>query len=158
MEMTTNNPNVSTKIQARVSQNFTAPAERVYEAWLDPAKVRVWMATALKGFGLTGDIRRVEIDARVGGKFFFSDMRGEIEAKHWGTYRVLDRPHQIVFTWITDENEEADPSMVTLTIEPQANGCVSTIIHEMDRQWQDYVSRTEAGWSRMLASVAAMIC
>jgi hypothetical protein len=46
----------------------------------------------------------------------------------------------------------------TLTIEPQANGCVPTIVHEMDRQWQDYVSRTEAGWSRMLASVAAIIC
>ena len=44
--------------------------------------------------GLAGDMKRVEIDARVGGKFYFSDMRDGTEARHWGTYLELDRPRE----------------------------------------------------------------
>ena len=85
------------KIEARVSHRFKATAEQVYDAWLDPQQVRLWMSAALKSFGLSGDIQRIEIDARVGGAFLFSDRRGDTEARHWGTYLVLDRPHKIVF-------------------------------------------------------------
>ena len=57
---------------------------------------------ALKNLSLAGDIRRIEIDARVGGQFFFSDLRDGEEARHWGKYLELDRPRKIVFTWIVD--------------------------------------------------------
>jgi uncharacterized protein YndB with AHSA1/START domain len=144
------------KIEARASHRCKAAAQQVYDAWLDPGKVRLWMAAALKSFGLAGDIERIEIDPRVGGKFLFSDMRDGAEARHWGTYLELDRPHKIVFTWIVDESEEADPSRVTLTIEPEAIGCVAAIVHEMDEEWIDYVSRTESGWARMLQEVAKL--
>jgi uncharacterized protein YndB with AHSA1/START domain len=144
---------MKSKIEARVSHRFQASAEQVYDAWLDPRHVRVWLAAALKSFGLAGDIRRIEIDPRVGGKFFFSDMRDGTEARHWGTYLELVRPSQIAFTWIVDESEEANPSKVTLTIAREPSGCVATIVHEMDEAWRDYVSRTEAGWSRMLQQI-----
>jgi uncharacterized protein YndB with AHSA1/START domain len=144
---------MDSRIEAKVSHRFQAPAERVYDAWLDAEQVRLWMAAALKGFGLAGDIRRVEIDARVGGKFFFSDMRDGTEAKHWGTYLELDRPRKIVFTWIVDEGEESNPSIVTLTIRSETDGCLATIVHEMDAQWLDYIARTEAGWGRMLDAI-----
>lgn len=80
-------------------------------------------------------------------------MRDGTEARHWGTYLELDRPKKIVFTWIASKSEEGDPSRVTLTIEPEAVGCVATIVHEMDAKWLDYVSRTESGWARILQEV-----
>src|SRR5689334_6090321 len=123
---------MSSKIEARVTHRFAASAERVYDAWLDPDKVRVWMASALQESGLTGEMKRTEIDVRVGGKFFFSDMRNGVEAKHWGTYLELERPRKIVFTWIVDPNDEADPSKVALSIVPDGTGCVATLVHEMD--------------------------
>src|SRR5262249_20111049 len=123
---------MASKIEARVSHRFRTTAERIYDAWLDPEQCRLWMAAALKSFCLAGDIRRIEIDAQVGGKFFFSDMRDETEARHWGNYLELDRPHRIVFTWITSESDEANPSTVTFTIQPEADGCEATIVHEMD--------------------------
>lgn len=144
---------MSSKIEARVTHHFKAAPERVFDAWLNPAQVRVWMAAALKSFGLAGEICRVEIDARIGGTFFFSDMRDGAEAKHWGTYLELDRPRKIVFTWIVDASEEANPSTVTLTIQPEPEGCVATIVHEMDAKWIEFVSRTESGWARMLQQV-----
>jgi uncharacterized protein YndB with AHSA1/START domain len=137
--------------QAKVTHRFTASPERVYDAWLDPAKLRVWMKAALMEMGLAGDIRRIEVDARVGGTFFFSDMRDAGEAKHWGTYRVLDRPRKIEFTWIVDESENDDPSVVTITIEPDGAGCVATIVHA--KIWASYVDKVEGGWSRMLRAI-----
>ncbi len=147
----------SKKIEAKVTHRFKATAERVYDAWLNPAQVRLWMTAALKSIGLSGDIQRIEIDAQVGGKFFFSDLRDGTEARHWGTYLELERPRKIVFTWTIDESAEADPSVVTLTIEPEADGCVATIVHEMDAQWIEYISQTEKGWAGMLHEIERLL-
>ena len=144
-------------IQAKVTHRFSASPEKVFDAWLDPQSVRRWMKAALVGMGLAGDIRQVRVEARKGGKFFFSDMRDEVEARHWGTYLELDRPRKIVFTWITDESEEANPSTVTLTLEPDGKGCLATIVHEMDAAWADYVPRVEKGWGAMLQAVGALL-
>ena len=83
---------MTTKVAARVMHHFDASAERVYDAWLEPEKIRVWMEAALIEWGVSGELRRIEVDARVGGRFFFSDMREAGEAKHPGTYLELDRP------------------------------------------------------------------
>jgi uncharacterized protein YndB with AHSA1/START domain len=144
---------MNSKIEARVSHRFKATAERVYDAWLDPEQARLWMAAALRSLGLPGDIKRIDIDACVGGKFFFSDMRDGKETRHWGSYLELDRPRRLVFTWIVDESEEANPSVVTLSIQPEASGCVATIVHEMDKKWVEFVPQTESGWARMLLQV-----
>ena len=141
---------MSENIEVKVTHRFKASAERVYDAWLDPDKVRVQMSTALQSMGLSGEIAQIEIDARIGGPFLFSDMRDGIEAKHWGTYLELERPRKIVFTWITDESEESDPSKVSLTIEPDGEGCIVTIVHEMDAKWADFKEQTAYGWSSAL--------
>jgi hypothetical protein len=55
------------------------------------------MAAALKSFGLAGDIQNIEIDARLGGKFLFSDMRDGKEARQIEralvAVRLVDRAH-----------------------------------------------------------------
>jgi uncharacterized protein YndB with AHSA1/START domain len=84
-------------------------------------------------------------------------MSSKTEARNWGTYLELDRPRKIAFTWIVDEAEEANPSTVTLTIQPEPEGCVATIVHEMDAKWADYESRTESGWARMLDEVERLL-
>ena len=139
------------RIKVEASHRFKASAERVYDAWLDPDKVRVWLKAALKNMGLSGDIGQIEVNPEVGGEFLFTDMRDGIETRHWGTYLELERPHKIVFTWITvDKSEESDPSRVVLTIQPDDEGCTATIVHELDAKWADYVSQTESGWSCMM--------
>lgn len=144
-------------IEATVTHTFRAPAERVFDAWLQPPCVRQWLGAALRAHGLSGDIRRVEIDARVGGKFVFSDMRNGEEAVHWGTYLEIQRPRKIAFGWFTSEADEKEgSSLVTLTIEPQATGCIATIVHRMNAEYAQYVGQTERGWSGMLRQVDAL--
>ncbi len=60
------------------------------------------MRTASQSMGLSGDIGQIEIDPRVGDAFLFTDIRDGTEARHWGTYLELERPHKVVFTWIVD--------------------------------------------------------
>jgi uncharacterized protein YndB with AHSA1/START domain len=145
-------------VEAKVVHEFAASAERVFDAWLDPSLVKRWMGAALKSFGLSGDVRRIEIDARVGGRFTFSDMRDGSEAVHWGTYLEIVRPRKVVFTWFTSEKDEKeDTSVVTLLIEPRGSGCTATIVHRLDTKYAEYVQRTEAGWGRMLAQTEAVL-
>lgn len=148
---------MSENIEVTVSHRFKASAERVYDAWLDPDKVRVQMSTALQSMGLSGEIVQIEIDARIGGAFLFSDMRDGIEAKHWGTYLELERPRKIVFTWITAESEDLDPSIVSLTIEPDGEGCIATIVHEMDARWADFREQAVNGWSCILQAMDRLL-
>lgn len=144
---------MSRNVDAKTVHEFKASAERVFDAWLDPAKVRSWGAQPLPGMPHI-DVRRVEIDARVGGRFTFSDMREEGEAVHWGTYLEIDRPRRLVFTWFTSEEEEReDNSVVTLTIEPLAEGCRATIVHSMDARWADYEEQTARAWGLMLRQI-----
>lgn len=145
-------------VEAYVNQTFKASPERVFDAWLDPEFVAQWMSAALKQLGLSGDIRRVEIDARVGGQFTFSDMRDAGEAVHWGTYLEIDRPRKLVFTWFTsDEQEQEDSSVVTLTIEPDGDGCAATIVHSMNVKNAEFVPQCEKGWGHMLGQISEAI-
>jgi uncharacterized protein YndB with AHSA1/START domain len=144
-------------IEARVEHEFKASAARVFDAWLDPALVRQWLSASLKSHGLSGEIRRMEIDARVGGRFTFSDSRAQGEAVHWGTYLEIDRPRKLVFSWFTSKEDEAEgSSLVTLLIEPRGSGCKATIVHRMSSKYAEYVQRTEQGWGRMLEHIDAI--
>jgi uncharacterized protein YndB with AHSA1/START domain len=82
---------VTDTVEAKVVHEFKASAERVFDAWLDPVMARAWMERPVAGMRAF-DVRRVEIDARVGGRFTFSDMREAGEAVHWGYYKEIDRP------------------------------------------------------------------
>jgi uncharacterized protein YndB with AHSA1/START domain len=146
---------VANEIEAKVRHRFSESPERVFDAWLDVDTVRSWMSMPFAPLGgRPVDVRRVEIDPRVGGRFTFSDMREDGEAVHWGTYLEIDRPRKLVFTWFTSEEEEqASNSVVTLTIEPDSDGCVATIVHAMDVKWAAYIEQTEQGWSGLLNNI-----
>jgi Uncharacterized conserved protein len=148
---------MSNRIHAKATHHYSVSAERVYDACLDPAAVRIWMSSALKSHSLSGEMKSVVIDPVVGGKFCFSDMRNGSEAIHRGEYRILDRPLKIAFTWVVGDSDDGEPSVVTITMTPASDGCEAAIIHEMDAQWINYVERTAAGWERMLIHIDELL-
>src|SRR5688500_14775841 len=95
-----------------VIHRFAASAERVYDAWLDPAKARKFLYTTV-----TGEIVRCDVDARVGGKYEIVDRRNGEDVLHEGTYLELERPRRLVFT-LRVPKYSPDADRVTIEIKP----------------------------------------
>src|SRR5580704_13706096 len=77
-----------------ITRRFDFPSERVFDAWLDPARARKFLFATP-----TGQMVRAEIDARPGGSFNFTDRRDNVDVEHVGTYLEIDRPRRLVFTF-----------------------------------------------------------
>jgi uncharacterized protein YndB with AHSA1/START domain len=145
MEVTTN-PRVS------VTRSFHAPAERVFDAWLDAKMIGSWM------FG--ADVRdeevvRISIDPKIGGCFSFVVRRDGQELDHMGEYLAISRPTHLEFTWSVKPS--SDNSRVSIDIVQREGGCELTLTHELHPGWASYASRTEAGWNKLLDSLAARV-
>jgi len=133
-----------------VTRFFSAPAERVFDAWLDPASAGRWLfATS------AGQMERVEMDARAGGKFVIVEKRGRTLAEHLGTYEIIERPRRLVFRYATNHDEE--PTRVTVAIEPVAVGCKLILTHEISPAWTAVREKAHAGWTMILEGLAAKI-
>lgn len=138
-------------VTVRVTRRFAASPERVFDAWLDPAKAgRFLFATP------TGQMARVEIDARVGGSFVFVDRRDGQDAVHTGTYLEIDRPRRLVFTFSVDQHGR-DGDRVTVEIVPVGTGCELTLTHEMRAEFAEYARRAEDGWAGILDGLAGTL-
>lgn len=132
--------------QVKVEKQFSISAERVFDAWLDTEMIERWMM----GSDLRDEeILKLETNPKVGGTFSFVVRRDGEELDHKGTYREVDRPNRLVFTWGVNE-EAGDESVVTIDIEPTDNGCRLTLEHELDPKWEEYAERTKEGWTLML--------
>jgi uncharacterized protein YndB with AHSA1/START domain len=130
-----------------VKRHFDHPVEAVFDAWLDPAGVGRWLFATP-----TGVTRRVEIDARVGGKFIIAEQRGEGIAEHLGTYELIERPRRLVFSFADSWNSR--PTRVSVVIEPAGHGCELTLTHEFDAQWAAISDQARAGWTGVLDGLA----
>ena len=144
---------------ARVTRQLGASSDRVFDAWLDPEKVRVWWraTAAAAGRGATETIENVTIDARVGGRFSILVRRNGRLIDHTGIYLEVDRPRRLVFTWAAlEEAQSGDASQssrVVIEIVPIATGCAVTLTHEMHPEWRDFVDRGAKAWSLMLEAI-----
>jgi uncharacterized protein YndB with AHSA1/START domain len=135
-------------VSVEVTRRLSAPPERVFDAWFDRESLGRWLfATA------EGRMERVEVDARVGGRFEIDERRGDELARHCGTYVEIDRPRRLAFDIATDL--EAKPARVTVTIAPDGDGSLLTLRHE--GVWSDWEDRTRQGWNMILGNLERIL-
>lgn len=127
--------------RVKVKHRFSASAERVYDAWLDPEKAQQFLYTTA-----TSTVVRCDIDARVGGKYAIVDRRHGEDVLHEGTYLELVRPRRIVFTARVPKYSP-DEDRITIEIEPLEQGCELTLTTETADRWAD---DTQRGWVMIL--------
>jgi uncharacterized protein YndB with AHSA1/START domain len=140
--------------QVQVARNFSASAERVFDAWLDPKQVEKWLFTT--------DSSRIvctEIDARVGGEFLIIDRRGDDDVEHTGKYLEIERPRRLAFTLLVAQFSD-HVSKVAIDIEEDGESqCQLTLTHS-DVLF-DFKERVAAGWAKtldMLGEVGGIKC
>lgn len=127
-------------------REIAAPAEPLFDAWLDAESLGTWLRPRV--------IRetRAETDPRVGGDFRIVMVRNGSEILHQGTYREIDRPNRLVFTWCSPATHHRD-SVVTVTFEPLANGSTAVEIHQVGLPDEESRASHTAGWSDALAEL-----
>ncbi|HWI62465.1 MAG TPA: SRPBCC domain-containing protein [Symbiobacteriaceae bacterium] len=135
-------------IKVSVSRTFAARPEQVFDAWLDQSTAGRWLFATP-----TGQMVRVEIDARVGGRFTIVDRRDGEDVEHTGEFLELDRPRRLVFTCAVPKYSQ-DIDRVTVAISPLETGCGVTLTHEMDAKWAEWAAGTAEGWTDILAGLA----
>lgn len=125
-----------------VRREIAAPAKELFDAWLDPAKLAVFMRPS--------DTKRtaVKVDARVGGAFEIVMHTPSGSVPHTGTYREIDRPRRLVFTWNSPYAQHID-SLVTVEFRPAGQGTEIVLTHE-GLPSDEMVAAHNNGWSDIL--------
>jgi uncharacterized protein YndB with AHSA1/START domain len=132
-----------------VRREIAARAEDLFDAWLDAASLGIW----LKPGGIRGT--RAETDPREGGAFRIVMLEDESEILHTGTYREIDRPRRLVFTWSSPMTRFRD-SLVTVTFHALSDSTVVEI-HQVGLPDEESRASHDAGWSAALQELAGTI-
>jgi uncharacterized protein YndB with AHSA1/START domain len=133
----------------KLTRRIAASPERVFDAWLDPRVARQWLFATP-----TGKMVRAEIDARVGGRFNFTDRRDGQDVEHVGEYLEIDRPRRLVFTFSVPQYSD-EVTRVTIDIAPTADGCELTLTH--GNVLAEWFEQTRSGWIKLLGDLAAQV-
>jgi uncharacterized protein YndB with AHSA1/START domain len=125
----------------RIQRTFEAPAERVFEAWTSEEVLRRWL------HGMPGwQTPTAEVDLRVGGRIrvVMRDRTDRAESGATGEYRVVDRPHRLVFTWVWDDQPD-QPQLIELEFSEQGGATTVLMTNSSiptDERWESQ----QRGW------------
>lgn len=81
-------------------RTYNAPAEKVWKMWTTPEGIRKWWVPSMKDKGF--DMSVEKMDVRVGGTFAFRMTGGGHDLVNGGTYRIVDEPKLLAWTWHFD--------------------------------------------------------
>lgn len=137
------------KATVQVTRRFSASAERVFDAWLDPNTAGKWLFATP-----TGKMSKVKIGARVGGSYLIVECREGTDVEHIGEYLEIDRPRRLVFTLKVPKYSQ-EISKVTIEIRALESACELTLTHE--GVLADYIASTTSGWNRILDQLSATL-
>ena len=84
----------ATELKLETSRIIKASPEVLYDAWLDPSMLAKFMRP-----GPDMSVPEAKADAREGGRFLIVMRVGDQDLPHEGTYKTLDRPNRLAFTW-----------------------------------------------------------
>jgi uncharacterized protein YndB with AHSA1/START domain len=129
-----------------VQRKINASAERLFDAWTKPALMKKWFHSSEKS-----STPMAETDLKVGGawKIEMANSKGQV-SPCFGEYKVIDRPHKLVFTWSPTCGKDDYMTTVTLLFKKVSDTVTElTLTHEGLRNEEEYKSHN-GGWDGCL--------
>jgi uncharacterized protein YndB with AHSA1/START domain len=133
-----------------VRREIAAPPEALFDAWLDEQSLGAWLKP------LSTRETRAETDPRVGGEFRIVMVDDEASVLHTGTYREIDRPRRLVFTWSSPVTQFRE-TVVTVTFEPSANGSTVVEVHQRGLPDEEARASHDAGWADAVRKLDVLV-
>ena len=144
---------IADKTVAEVHRRFAVGPEKVFAACADPKLVSRWLTPAPE---IT--LTMLKFQFRVGGVYRFAyHVPGGSTVIVGGTYRTIEPPSKIVFSWIIEPPDEhaGIESEVTATITPYSGGAKLSIRHAKLAR-TDAIERHAGGWHGALDQLIAL--
>ncbi|OED39399.1 hypothetical protein AB833_15855 [Chromatiales bacterium (ex Bugula neritina AB1)] len=138
-----------TELTLTVERIIDAPAETLYNAWLDPQMLKQFMTP---DDGVV--VSKAEVDAVEGGRYLILMESSERQMPHTGTYLTLNPFSQIAFTW--ESPFSTDDSTVTIDFKPADNG-VRVIINHIKFISEEMRNNHEKGWTQILEVIDTLL-
>jgi uncharacterized protein YndB with AHSA1/START domain len=148
---------MSSPVVIRVSHRYSAPAERVFDAWLTPGQASRFLFRTR-----TGNVMQCVITPEVGGGFTVTDRRptadgddSVFDVVHMGKYVEIARPRRLVFD-LTVLTYTEETTRVTVEVTPLGSQASElTLTHELgSSDTARYMEETTTkGWVNMLALI-----
>jgi uncharacterized protein YndB with AHSA1/START domain len=126
-----------------ISRTYPASVERVFKAWTDANQLGQWFAP-------TDDYTtKASVDLKVGHEYRIAiTHKGGNVHTILGTYRLIDPPRKLVYTWRWEGGPTAD-TLVTVDFAPDGDATKVTITHEQFTNTEDRDKHNE-GWNGCL--------
>lgn len=140
--------------RAEVRRQLAAAPERVFAAFTSAEVVARWL-TPSPDVQLTV----LQLDFREGGSYRFAyDTPGGERMQVGGTYREIEAPRRLVFSWLIEPPDihAGIESQVTVTITPNGGGSELVILHERFER-ADANARHAEGWAGALAQLQHLL-
>jgi uncharacterized protein YndB with AHSA1/START domain len=135
---------MTTITDVKVRRSYDVPAQRIYDAWTDPAQLRQWLTPG----------GTFEATVRVGGTY-----RQHMPDSHCGgqtgTYLRLEPPHLIEFTWTSPNGTDGRETIVRIEITDLGSACEMVLTHT--RLPDDKAQGHFEGWTQLAAALARQV-
>lgn len=136
-----------------LTRTIDAPAARVFQAWIDPALIRRWLAPH------PYQVREATVDARPGGRYSIVvvDPQGIVH-RTTGEYREIVPGRRLVKTWAYDGpfGSDTTPSILTVDFREVRPGVTELTLTHAQLRDQEASEGVGAGWVLCLDKLVAL--
>ena len=137
-----------TELSLETSRVINASREALFDAWLNPEMLAKFMTP-----GPDMSVPEATTDPQEGGRFLVVMRAGDQDMPHKGTYKTIDRPNRLAFTWESPFSSLED-STVTLDFE-DADGGTNVTLRHVRFESEESRDNHKAGWGAILDALAA---
>jgi uncharacterized protein YndB with AHSA1/START domain len=142
------------EFRVEVRRRLMASPEKVFAAFSEARLVSRWLTPSPDI-----SLMLLQFDFRVGGTYRFAyGLPAGSTVIVGGSYRLIEPPSKIVFSWVIEPPDEhaGIESMVTVSITPDRDGTDLIISHEQPTR-HDAVTRHAEGWRGALDLLMALL-
>jgi uncharacterized protein YndB with AHSA1/START domain len=134
---------MTTKTTLRMQRTYSAPAERVFDAWTSEEVLRRWWRA-----GHDWETTEAEVDLRVGGavRVVMRDPHEDVEHGGGGTYTEIEPPTRLAFTWSWDGEDRRQ--LIEIDFE-EADGATTVRFTHSGLKDEETRRSHESGWSKV---------